>query len=84
MLTCYHDETEWIVAESPEDASAIQAEYIGEEASSPDQFSEVDPSTSMTIECDVSEVFNGDIRQTKTVSEWIEWNGRGMLCSTEW
>ena len=84
MLHCYKDEIEWIIAESPEDASKIQASNIGEEASSPDQFELIPEDSTLTIHSDEGEFPEGETPSTKTIAEWIAWNGRGVLCSAEW
>jgi len=83
MLHCYRDATDWIVAESPEDACLIQAQNLGDEGTSPDSFSECDPNSVLHISCDDADLFDGKHRQSKTIAEWIAWNGRGVLCSTE-
>ena len=83
-MHCYKDETEWIVAESPEDASKIQVSNIGGEASPPDQFKLIPGDSILTIRSDEGEFSEGETFSTKTIAEWIAWNGCDVLCSTEW
>lgn len=84
MLKCYKDEIEHIIAESPEEASAIKSANIGEEASSPEQFELVQMDKMLTIHSDDPEMGLPAGNNTMSVSEWINLNGRGVLCSTEW
>lgn len=82
-LKCYkNDVIDWVIAESPTDATAIEMELLGEFLDGEDYsiWDEVDVNSELTV-FDESET--PSVSVTKTVREWITEKGRGMLCSTE-
>jgi hypothetical protein len=78
-LTCYADDgTDWVIAHSPEDASAIWEEHVGEPHSDEEHgpWRPCDPDKSLTVDLD-----DGRGGRTQTFREWIAECGRGFFCS---
>lgn len=81
MLNVYKNETDWVVAESKEDASKVWCETSGAEFFDENwqgEWEMMDPASTISIIDDEGK------KVTKTCQEWIAENGRGFLCSTEW
>jgi hypothetical protein len=81
-LKCYrNDVVEWVIAFSPEDATDVWCELMGETKEDySDGWTEVDPDSSLKI---VDEYDSAKVNE-KMVSEWIKEKGRCYLCSTEY
>ena len=87
-LKCFkNDVIDWIIAETPEEATKIFAKIYGEEfmddlKENGDEicWGEEGPSIELTIN---DENWPEGSRK-KTVAEWIKECGRGLLCSTEY
>lgn len=88
-LKCYkNDVIEWVIAESPEDATKVLCSELGKNSEDcddelDDDYWEEVPGT------DELSIFNDrDLPEKgvkkKTVAEWIEIYGRSYLCSTEY
>lgn len=78
-MNAYTDEYDTYIAEDLEDLQKM-VPYDFEE----DTWIELNPSGDLTIVADPDLPEDDWIRETKTIAEWIESNGRGLLCSTEW
>ena len=73
--------TDFVIAESVEDARKYLIEYCGyseEETDGEQDWYQIDNDK----ELKVSDELNS-LSETKKVSEWIKENGRGLLASTE-
>ena len=80
-LSVWTDGEDWIVAESPEDATAIWKEHYGEPAEELHWKRWEDGRTLAVFDFDE----NGEVAKImRPCSEWIEGNGRGWLCSVEY
>jgi hypothetical protein len=82
-LKCWYEgECDYIVAETAEEARAVQVKNMGSEDAAPvDAWYEVPMDKVLSINID------GDWQATpvkKTVGEWIAIEGPGLLCSSEW
>lgn len=78
-----NDVTEWVIAESEEEANQIIAKHHGFDVSEMDEFSrvntELSPNSYLTMDMDL------DGRPVKkTVREWIEEYGKGYFGTTEY
>lgn len=86
-MNAYSNEYDTYIAEDLEDLRKLLVEE--EKIYKLDEFEEttwieLKPTAELTI-IDDPTLPRGDwIRETKTIAEWIESNGRGLLCSTEW
>ena len=89
MLHVYKSECDWVVAESLEDAYAVNIEHCGitreDMAANDDGFGQLADDSKLTI----AENENDDGGRTgekvsKTCAEWAAEFGRGHLCSTEY
>lgn len=97
-MKVYSNGVEWVVAESPEDAIKVWEETIGEkyDADEYDPFEEKPDGKVLKIGTeDIDDDFlpkDAMIRQvsdyvwevTATMREWVDANGRGYLCTSEW
>lgn len=72
-----NDVTDWVIAESPEDATAIMHAEYGSTYDDEDEWRECPNDKPFTYHGD-----DGDI--TKTFGEWIAEKGRGFLATTEY
>lgn len=100
VLKVYHNGCDWVVAESPEDADKVIGEYTGGDyGDDPDEWEELDPSHVLNIyQSDLPNrgyytSKNFDISQdgelgmfviSGTCQQWVDTEGRGFLCSTEY
>ncbi len=76
-------ETDWYVAESPEDAAALQRELTGLKTEDQDwTFEALPDAASLSIYPDDGRKPGSQV--TKTCAEWAASNSRGFLCSTEY
>lgn len=91
-MNCYRNDYDWFVAENLEDLKTIALEY-GHDEFDPEDWHELDPEGSLTISYETAEDCpgqalieekNGRWYATMRIKDWIELNGRGFLCSTEW
>ena len=77
--------TEWVIAESPEDAVAVFLEHVGgtrEDHEDYDfDFVQCPDGEPLTIRTDDGPA--GTERRTQTCAEWAAEEGRGFLASTE-
>jgi hypothetical protein len=85
-MKVFADIAEWYVAENLEDAMRMQREHIGENPSPAEDWEELAPEAEIWIWVDE---FFGDISDSGvlvigTAEVWIEDNGPGFLCSTEY
>ena len=80
-LFVWEGEVDWVVAENEEEVKKILVETYGpldvEEMG--DDFCKCEPNEELRITMDDGATF-----VTKTMKEWIESQGKGFLCSTEW
>lgn len=74
-----NDVTEWVIAESPEDATRIIEEQMGFAHDDPPEWAECDLDRVWTLE----EGPTG-VPISKTFREWIASEGRGFLGTTEY
>lgn len=92
---CYAD-TDTIVAESIEDAKAALVE-MGCYAADYEEDEWVECPSDESLLINFEDAFQdgwpegasvvkdgGTSRVTATIAAWVEWYGRGLLCSTEW
>ena len=92
----YNDAIDWVVAESPEDATEVWEKHTGEDAADYDMewLEETDPLSIHFVEeydpkpapdgADITILDNGSVQIIASPAAWIKYNGRGFLCSTEW
>jgi hypothetical protein len=73
-LHVWHNDCDWVVAESAEDAAAVYYETTMSET--PEEWEQWPDSRLLVI--------TDKIREEKTCAEWVKSNGRGFLCSTEY
>lgn len=76
--------TDWVVATSPEDASAVWVEHCGLDGETyPERehgaWSQLPDDKALVIRDE-----DHDQKITKTAAEWAAHNGRGFLASTEY
>ena len=86
-MNAYSNEYDTYVAEDLEDLRKmlIEEEKIYNlEDFEETTWEELDPSADLTIIDDPSLPREDWIRETKTIADWIDLRGRGLLCSTEW
>lgn len=99
-LKVFHNDCDWVVAHSKDDASQVIFEYTGGDyGDDPDSWSECDPSEKLKVyyhelpNRDYYTSKNFDISQdgksgqfviSGTIQQWIDCEGRGFLCSTEY
>lgn len=78
-LSCYTNGTDTVVARDAEDARAVAAETMGEDVEDI-----VEPMRRVD-DGEVLDVFDEDRgeRVAKTAREWVQFLGRGLLCTTE-
>jgi hypothetical protein len=74
VLHVFQNATHWVVANSPEDASKVVFEALGEVCDG-DEWSALDPDSPLILNVD-------DGQETRTCREWAR-DGRGFLGSTE-
>jgi len=82
-LRVYTNGVDTVVAYSPDDALKCMCEQTGESIEAYLQYAE----EFYLNECKGLSIYlaeNNSAKTTKTLQEWVEWNGRGFLCSTEW
>jgi len=75
--------TDWVIAESPEDATKVWEESCGDDYSEDDHGAwVVEPDDAVITMADDWD----DTKTTKTTKTCAEWaaEGRGFLCSTEY
>ena len=88
-MNAYSNEYDTYIAEDLDDLRKLLVEEekiygYDEFDEEVDKWEELDPSAELTI-IDDPTLPRGDwIRETKTIAEWIDLRGRGLLCSTEW
>lgn len=89
-LHCYTDDTDTVVAESPEDAIAAWEEYVGDkwDLEMNGAWDLVPDDRKLKIWCDGMGTpdepdANGAQVIERTAKEWADEQGRGWLCSTE-
>jgi len=93
----YNDAVDWVVAESPEDATKVWEEHLGEDAADYDLEWLEETREAFSIGFDncccpnplpengIAEPINSRrIEVIASPAAWIKQNGRGFLCSTEW
>lgn len=80
MLNLWTDDTETYVADSAEQAREMQVKCLGENPDDLDEWHIRKEKGPLTI--DLSEQDLGKV--TLTHAEWIERNGPGFLCSSEY
>jgi len=77
----YCDDNDWYIGESALDCYTKQVELVGDDATPEGEWRQIpDDRTDFTI---MNWNDDGD-RMTRTVQEWIETNGRGLLCSVNY
>lgn len=88
-LKFYDNDCDWVIAESPDDASKIMHETLGADGCDPEDWDEKKPDATVKVWCDAEgnpaepgEPANKVI--ARTAAEWIERLGRGYVGSTEW
>ena len=77
-LFCYHDDSDYVIAHSPEDASAIWAATVGE-SHDDNEYPWGEPlpmDRALSVDLD-----DGRGSRRQTVAEWIAECGRGFFCS---
>jgi hypothetical protein len=81
MLRVYNNGTDTVIAYSPEDATALLAEHIGENPEDiASNWVELPPEKVIKL----SEQSEENPGESRTAAEWHAIKGRGPLCSTEW
>ena len=86
-MNAYSNEYDTYIAEDLEDLRKLLVEEVkiyGDDEFEDDKWEELNPSAALTIVDDPDLPEDEWIRVTKTIADWIESNGRGLLCSTEW
>jgi len=78
----YCDDNDWFIGESALDCYNQQVELVGEGDATPEGewYAEPDDKQFFTI----MNYYGDERRVTHTVQEWIEINGRGLLCSVNY
>ena len=81
-----YGDVDYIVAESPEEAQKILESHTGFPVDIDEEafltMEEVNPENTFNFSKDPYDPAEPFI--TKTVAEWIEWNGKGYFASTEY
>lgn len=99
-LKVFHNGNDWVIAESPADADKVIFEWTqGDYGDDPDGWEELQPDKKLNIyqhelpnrgyytskKFDISQDGeNGQFVISGTCQQWIETEGRGFLCSTEY
>lgn len=78
VLHCYADDSDHVIAYSPEDADAVWREYVGEPHDETEHGRWVLCNPHATLHIDFDDGWGG---QEKTIAEWIAEFGRSFLCS---
>ena len=76
-LSVWHDGEDWVIAESPEDATAVCVEKYGEYEGD-GGWIKLEGHRKMRI------LGENEPAITLMCDEWIKRNGRGHLCSANW
>ena len=79
-LRAYSDGTDTFVAYSLDDVWLLRDELCGNDAYEENEFEAIPMERKLKI---MDENHDPESAVEKTVKEWIEFNGRGFLCSTE-
>lgn len=88
-MKVFTDDHDWFVAADLDDLRSVVDEHHGNADVFPTgEWTEEDADKPLTIWCNADgrpDEPNGDgnAKVTRTMAEWAELNGRGMLCSTE-
>ncbi|MHA2064112.1 MAG: hypothetical protein ACXABY_07000 [Candidatus Thorarchaeota archaeon] len=84
-LHVFHNDVEWVVAESVEDAPKAMFDTVGATYLDDDlEWRQLDDDAEIRIWHDeLGRVSDGGILVLGTAKVWAEANGRGFLCSTE-
>jgi hypothetical protein len=77
----YDGESDYVIAETAEDARKMQVEACGSEDDVPPlkDWYQINPAKVIHIDDD-----DGDVARAMTGKEWIEREGRGFLCSNNY
>jgi len=86
-MKVFSDVTDTVVARDLDDVKNVIDETYGDHhfelnEMSLDDWTEAKPGASITI-CNIDDA-GPENKLTLTVEQWIEREGRGLLCSTEW
>lgn len=81
-LHVYTDGYSWVIAASPEDASAVLEEFLGEDTE-PEWVREPDGMEFTYVDNNWSDPAEGT-RETHTMAEWARLRGRGYLACSDY
>ena len=85
-LQVFHDGYDWVIAASAEDAAALLTESRGDDPPIlAAEFTAMAPDAKLGVLCNErGKPDDHGIGVTKTCAEWVEQEGRGILCSRDY